>query len=237
MNTFTFNGINSGTFGLYIGGQNTFNSPQRDITKVAIPGRNGDLIKDNGRFLNSQIAYNIVIMNNFAENAMAVRNWLLSPKGYVRLEDTYHPDHYRLARVAETIEFETGAYNNTGKASVVFDCMPQKFLKTGEIAISVASGDVITNPTLFDSKPLIEVELSGDCEGDLTIGNQIISIDGPAYIAIDSETMNCYDENTNLNSYVQLGTNGFPLLKPGNTGIAFSGDISSVSITPRWWEL
>ena len=80
MNTFTFNGINSGTFGLYIGGQNTFNSPQRDITKVAIPGRNGDLIKDNGRFLNSQIAYNIVIMNNFAENAMAVRNWLLSPK-------------------------------------------------------------------------------------------------------------------------------------------------------------
>lgn len=241
INSFSFNGVSSETMGLYVGGQNTFGSPQRDVTKVSIPGRNGDLVRDNGRFLNSEISYNIVAMEDFAETAMAVRNWLLSVKGYARLEDTYHPDHFRMARVADTIAFETSAYNQTGKAQVVFDCKPQKFLKSGESAKTMASSDseadrTIENPTLFDSRPLIRVYGSGN--GTITVGNQIIALtDIVDYVDIDSETMNCYNGSTNCNSKVTLGAQGFPVLPSGETTFAMTDGVTSCDVTGRWWEL
>ena len=238
MNSFTFNGTSSETIGLYVGGQNTFNSPQRDVTKVSVPGRNGDLVRDNGRFLNVQVAYNVVAMNDFAATAMSVRNWLLSAIGYKRLEDTYHPNHYRMARVEDTITFETSAYNATGKAQITFDCKPQRFLKSGEEAQAFSSSGVITNPTLFESRPLIRVRCSDYGSGTVTIGNQIIHINNDeGDIYIDCETMNCYNGVVNKNNNVILGSNGFPVLGTGDTGIDFDGDVFKVDITPRWWEL
>ena len=244
INSFTFNGISSEELGLYVGGQMTFGAPQRDVTKVSIPGRNGDLVRDNGRFLNAQVAYNIVAMDDFAETARRVRNWLNSVVGYARLEDTYDPEHYRMAMVASTIDFETSAYNRTGKAQIIFDCKPQRFLKLGENEILIDSTGTaeersLTNPTNFYSSPLFLLERSlFDGEGTLTVGNQIIVITGDdQYLYIDSETMNCYNGSANRNSIVRLGANGFPTLPPGDTIIALAGDFSTVAITPRWWEL
>ena len=241
INSFTFDGVSSEDMGLYVGGQKTFGAPQRDVTKVSIPGRNGDLVRDNGRFLNSEIAYNIVAMNDFKETAQNVRNWLMSAKGYKRLEDTYHPEHYRMARVSGGIDFETGAYNATGKAQILFDCMPQRFLKLGETpmlmeANGTAEERTIINPTEFDSKPFIKVYGSGT--GRLVIGNQTVylwRIDD--YLEIDSETMNCYKDVVNYNQYVEFGTRGFPTLPPGDTTIEMLGGVTRIEITGRWWEL
>lgn len=236
INSFTFNGVSSENKGLYVGGQLTFNSPRRDITKASIPGRNGDLIRDNGRFGNIQVAYNIVAMNSFAATAQAVRNWLMSVKGYARLEDTYDPTHYRMAAVSESVDFETGAYNATGKAQITFDCMPQRFLKSGETAVTITSSGTLSNPTPFESKPLIRVYGSGDCQ--ITIGNQIIYLDDvDGYIDIDCETMNCYNGTTNCNSQVTLGASGFPTLPTGDTGVQIDSGATSIVITPRWWEV
>lgn len=241
INSFTFNGISSEALGLYVGGQNTFNAPLRDVTKVSIAGRNGDLVRDNGRFLNVQVAYNIVAMEDFAETALAVRNWLLSVNGYARLEDTYHPDHYRMARVSDTITFETSAFNHTGKAQIVFDCKPQRFLKDGETEVSMAKNGstanrTITNPTPFESRPLIRV--LGDGDGTITVGNQIITLTGiDEYVDIDSETMNCFKGATNCNSQVALGTKGFPVLPSGDTTFAMTGGVTGAKVTGRWWEL
>ena len=216
INSFTFNNISTANYGLYVGGQHTFNSPQRDVTKVSIPGRNGDLVRDNGRFLNVEVAYTVVIMPDsipadFAEATKNLKADLLSVKGYARLEDTYQPE-------------------------VVFDCMPQLWLKSGETAQTFSASGTINNPTAFDAKPLIRVNGSGDCS--VTIGNQIIAIsDVDGYVDIDCETMNCYNGVENCNSKVTLGSQGFPVLHPGETGVAFAGGTTSVIITPRWWEL
>lgn len=241
INSFTFNGVSSEDLGLYVGGQNTFGAPQRDVTKVSIPGRNGDLVRDNGRFLNSEISYNIVAMEDFAETAMDVRNWLMSVKGYARLEDTYHPDHYRMARVSNTISFETSAYNLTGKAQITFDCKPQKFLKSGEQVHTMAKNAstvirTVNNPTYFDSRPLIRVYGSGD--GTITVGNQVITLTNIVdYIDIDCETMNCYNGIVNCNSKVTLGAQGFPVFPPGDTTISMTGGVTRCDVTGRWWEL
>lgn len=246
MNSFTFNGISTDTYGLYVGGQRTFNSPQRDVTKVSIPGRNGDLVRDNGRFLNVSIAYTVVLMPestqvSFAEAARQLKADLLSVVGYARLEDTYQPDHFRMARVDGAIDFETGAYNYTGKTQVTFDCMPQRFLKSGETVKEMTPSSsiiyrIVVNPTQFSSKPLIRVYGSGDCE--VTVGNQTITLeDVDDHIDIDSETMNCYNGVENCNGKVTLGSQGFPTLPPGPTTIQMAGGTTKVEITPRWWEL
>jgi len=51
--------------------------------------------------------------------------------------------------------------------------MPQRWLKSGETAVSVASGGTITNPTLFESHPLLQVW----GYGDIGINDDTVTID------------------------------------------------------------
>lgn len=93
----------------------------------------------------------------------------------------------------------------------------------------------IYNPTLFPSKPLIRVY----GEGTLTIGSDVITIasTGNPYTDIDSEIMDCFYGTTNVNNKVTFQSNDFPELRPGLTGIAYSGNITKVEITPRWYRI
>lgn len=235
-NTFTFNGITSSTYGVYVGGQNTFNAPHRIVSKTAIPGRNGELVWDEGRFANVLVSYNIVVMNEFRTKTDNIKAWLLSPIGYCRLEDTYHPDHFRMGMVADNIDFETSAYNLTGKTQVVFDCKPQRFLKSGETATSLTANGSVTNPTLFESKPLIRVYGSGTCS--FTVNNQTITITGVnSYVDIDCETMNVYKGTTNMNANTTLGAGGFPVLTAGSNGFQLGTGTTKLDITGRWWTI
>lgn len=234
VNFFMFNGESSLDHGVYVGGQGTFNAPQRDVSKVAIPGKNGDLVMDNGRWLNIEVPYNIVIMQDFIERADDIRAWLCESKGYARLEDTYNPEYFRLARFSGPIEFETAAWNNAGRTTIVFDCKPQRFLKSGEHLVQMVNGGIILNPTRYESKPLIRIVCSGN--GTVTVGNHVITLTGiSTYIDVDSELQDCYAGNQSLNNKVTL-SNGFPVLS-GKTSIGWTGGVTSVYVAGRWYTV
>lgn len=234
INYLVFNGKSSLDFGLYVGGQYTFRSPHRDVSRVYVPGKNGDLILDNGRFTNSIIDYNLVGVENFDLKTDKIREWLLEPVSYARLEDSYHPDHFREARVYTDIDFTMYNLNKSGKGVIRFDCKPQLFLKSGEQKLTFTSAGAILNPTKYDSKPIIRVYGSG--AGTVTIGNQIITItDINGYTDINSDTMDCYNEATNRNAYVSLSK--FPQLPSGKTGISFTGGVTNVEVRGRWWTV
>lgn len=239
-NHFIFNGQSSLDYGVYIGGQGTYNAPQRDISKVSIPGRNGDLIMDNGRFLNVQVSYPIVVMDRFRDRTYAIRAWLSSPTTYARLEDTYHPDEYRMGMLTGGIQFETSAFNLTGKAVVTFDCKPQRFFKEGETAKVISqTGGVVKSPTLFPSKPLIRINMkSGQSVGYVLFGNQIVNVhDASEYVDVDCELMDCFKGTDNCNYQVDFGGGTFPQLEPGTTVLTLSPSIDSVEVTGRWWTV
>ena len=159
--TFTFGGESSADYGVYITGEGVFNAPERAVEMVDIPGRNGSYALDQGRFGNIEVTYNGGMVDdnvaNFANRISALRNWLCSKKGYVRLEDEYNPDEYRMAVYKSGLEVDHEGLL-TGEFDITFDCKPQRWLKSGETAIDVTSGDTITNPTLFESSPLLAVE-------------------------------------------------------------------------------
>ena len=56
-NWFIYDGKNSKDYGVYISGMQTYNAPERDVTSLEIPGRNGELTIDNGRYKNINITY------------------------------------------------------------------------------------------------------------------------------------------------------------------------------------
>lgn len=236
---FILDDVRSIDMGVYIGGQNTYNAPKRDVTKISVPGRNGDLIQDNGRFLNVSVPYNVVVMEEFRERTDELKAWLLHTSKYRKLADTYHPGTYRLARVGADITFNTSAFNLTGKSKIIFDCKPQRFLDEGDDPILITeTGTVIYNPTLFDAEPIITIFVSDSGTHTLQINDYEITVSEiEEFVVVDSSVKECYKEGLGMNSHVVMANYRFPVLVPGDNEFIFSSGIERVEVVPKWWTI
>lgn len=193
---FTFGGISSKDYGVYISGDGVFNAPEKDVEMISIPGRSGSFALDHGRWLNIELAYPAGLFGSdetdFAQAISDLRNALASKKGYQVLEDDYHPGEFRQAIYHSGLEV-TPAQLKAGEFTITFDCKPQRWLTAGQDEITVTSGDEITNPTLFDASPLLLVDGYGKIEiGDSDIRVQYKLI-GTVQIA---DAVNAWYETT-----------------------------------------
>lgn len=233
-NWITFGSVDCRTYKVYISGNGTFNSPERDVTKVSIPGRNGDIILDNERYKNIDLKYPAFIAASFSTNMQNFRNAMISKVGYQRLEDTYHPDEFRLARYKGGLDVKPLKSLKAGEFNITFDCKPQRFLKSGETGVNFTTDGTINNPTLMTAKPLIRV--TGN--GTFAIQGTVITVaNNQTYIDIDCETMEAYCGSTNMNANITLMSGKFPELVSGSNAVAIGSGITQVTITPRWWIL
>lgn len=227
-------GHDSRDYGVYISGQGTFGSPAREYELIDIPGRNGALIGQERRFETAAVTYPAFIVRNFKDNITAFRSLIASRNGYFRLEDTYHPDEYRLAIYRGGLEPDVLDNNKAGRFDVTFECKPQRFLKTGEDVVTLTATGTINNPTDFDARPLLRVYGAGV----LGIGSQSITISAAdVYTDIDCDIMEAYKGTTSRNAYITLSGNDFPTFAPGTNNISLGSGISRVEITPRWWRI
>ena len=230
-----YNGRASGDFGIYISAGSVYNAPQRDVTAISVPGRNGSILLDNGRYLDVSIRYPAFIHQNFATRAADVREWLCSaPARYMRLSDDYDPDHYRLAYYAGGIDFDLRPLNTAAEFDLIFAAKPQRYLISGDTPQEYSASGTITNPTQQPAAPLITVY--GSSAGSITVGTTTIQINAiDTSITIDTDTGDAYRGATNCNGDILASK--FPTLVHGDNAVAFDGGITSVSITPRWWTI
>lgn len=248
-NYFILDGVDSREFGVYLSGQGTFGAPSKAYTYHDVPGRNGALIGSEKRFNNIEVTYPAFIYANFKQNISDFRNFLLSRDGYVRLEDTYNRDEFRLVSYAGAFEPEVTKKNDAGSFNIVFNCMPQRFLLSGEIPITGTAviQQTIVNPTQFPSKPLIQFSGVG-ITGSFNVGDYRIDVQIPSSLGVSSFTMDCekmesYSGATNMNQYISVYKDGsyandYPVLVPGNTLMQRVGNITwSWEVVPRWWKL
>lgn len=160
INTFSFDGVSSDTYGVYITEGASYNAPERAVEMLEIPGRNGHFALDQGRFENVEVTYHVFIdgssETDYSANLSDLRNWLCSKVGYARLTDSYNPNEFRMAVYKSGLEVDATSIQS-GEFDVVFDCKPQRWLTSGETAVSIADGGTLDNPTLFPSSPLLMV--------------------------------------------------------------------------------
>lgn len=229
---FVFDGRCSKDFGLYISGGETFGAPKRDVTKIAIPGKNGELIIDNGRFENKIINYPAFIRTKFKDYAKEAREWLCSRSGYFKLIDSYNPEYYRMASFLGPLDFDTRVLNRSGECTISFDCKPERYLLSGDTIVTVNGSVYLYNPTPFTAFPLIRVYGKN---GNVLIGDTIVNISLiDEYVDLDCEMQNAFKGTVNCNKNV---SNKFPTLPMGKTGVTFEGNITKLEIRPRWWSV
>ncbi len=236
MHFLTFAGKSSQDFGIRISGEATYNSPERKYSEIEVTGRNGTLLLDEHSFKNIEVKYPSFVITDMPQRVRDFENYMNSFAGYQRLEDTYAPDVYRLAQYRGGLEVKSSGYmNRQGEFDIVFNCKPQRFLKSGEVPLTFNANGTIYNRTNYPSKPHIRVYGSG--AGTVNIGGYHITISTiNEYVDIDCEIMDAYKGAVNCNGNVSFNADEFNL-DAGESGVTFTGNITSVVITPRTYIL
>lgn len=243
---FIFNGTSSVDFRLICSGGGTFSAPKRAYETVNIPGRNGSLLLDKGYYNDGEVEFKDVGFipetvyqeNDTALRLVSIREWLLQPIGYKRLECSWQPDEYRLGYISKDFDPDMLDGLNGGTIDLTFTCKPQRFLKSGENEVNVSNGMVLINPTAFDATPLIAVTGSGTITITNNDGEFKIKTDRDAII--DCDLMDVYSSsgsNLNSNSKFTLPDGDDKIhLAAGTNTFTYDG-FTKVTIVCRWWRI
>lgn len=230
-----YKGINSLDLSLVIKSKGSYNAAERDLEFISVPGRNGDIVHDNGRYKNIVIPYEMALVKHdhraFNDICNAIKDWLSSDGRYYQLWDSYDPRYFRYATITGELDI-AASLAHYGEMALDFNCKPLRYSFDGQKTIAVpATGLTLHNPESMTASPYIKIYGSGDIT--MTVNNTAISLYGVSeYIEIDSELMNVYKGTTPLNNSMSGDT--FPTFAPGDNSISFTGSVTSAEIIPRW---
>ena len=259
LNFFKFGGIDSRDYGIFIISSNSFDSPKRKTTAYSIPGRDGDIIVDEGYYLNVDITYKVRISidkllannpnTNIAYALDGIKDCFYSIIGeYAELRDSYNPDYYRMGCFDNGFEFSEFKNNKDFiDTEITFNCKPHRYREDGKevIAINNNTTNRIYNPEIYASLPLIQINKGTGDHASVIIDGTSFQFDfsnqsdfpGQSIptINIDSENQLVYYLGTNYYSkYSPPQSQKFPVLKSGTSIIQKTVETGTVLITPRW---
>lgn len=265
--TITFNGKPSTDFGIIVEQYPELTRGTRRGDAYQIAGRNGSYVYEDGTYNNYEQQYSISIPETADDVSSApylktaeVAAWLLGSRGYCKLEDSFEPDCFRMARFSGPLNI-TQLIDRYGTAPISFECQPERYLKTGETAVTALEGVhalesvsyTLTNPTTFTARPLIKVtgyggiqfSVTPDGETSVAIRCSVGSTRTTFIIDCDSYSVT-YEDGTDASSVMTFvdtqGYPSFPRLDPGDNIVANipyngGGYIEKLEIVPRWWKL
>ena len=224
--------------GLYIEKRPAPTIPQRDTTKTHVPGRSGDVIQDNGCFLNVTRTYKVGCSDIDANMPNIMK--MLTQTGYRELADSYDGNFFRYAACLNATSFEEELLN-VGHANIQFDCEPYRYDVFGQwkISISVNSAKPTALKNVYDVEALPTIYLEAAEGKTVTImlnskSFQFKMPSGTTKAYINSKNQICYFGPKNLISgYI---SDNFPVLSTGENSIC-AINATSAGIYPYWRTL
>jgi len=138
-----------------------------------------------------------------------------------------------MAVCTDALEFDVTA-QKAAEMKLTFNCKPQRWSVDGQRAIRLDGRSTLKNPFAFPAQPIFKVY--GDSGGELYVGEEKIIIHSiKDYVLLNCETHNAYNAVGFCNETIL--SEDFPELPEGKTTITWTGGITAVEVTPRWWTL
>lgn len=224
--------------GAYIWGAGEYSAPSRSVDFIEVPGRNGDLVIDNGNYNNIKARFSVVITRDVEKNTDRLKYLLYSQKGYQKLYDSDMKGFYRMACFSDGFDI---ASTEAGVVHIEFDCKPLKYDIVGEetIVLSGSHSYELYNPYFESSRPLVTIyaDTQGSYIGaDILVNDKAIHIkEVDEHITIDTELQDAYEERQLgiINQNKNVSTADF-CLKAGKNKISCTPNVSKLEIKPRW---
>lgn len=225
---FWLDGVDAASKKIVLQKEIEFESAEPVTESFKIPGKDGDIVYYDGSYSNVKGIASCYVMGGQVTTLMTdINSWLLSAKGYRKLETMHEPLFYRLARVVRGARLDPRV-NLLNAFEIEFDCKPYKYFVDGDRAAAFSASGTIAGPTDFSSLPLITVAGSG--AGTITVNGYTLTLTDCNGITLDSELKKAYKGTTNMNGTVS-GT--YPVLGRSNA-VSFTGGVTGVTIKPRW---
>lgn len=247
--TITFGGVSSVNVGITLLDSLKLSAPAPRAKKYTVPGRNGDVYIYDGSFENRTATVQgcMYHASRVKDSLADLNEWLFSSLGYRRLVTSDDPNHYLMARVTNGAEINAKAMK-VAPFTIKFDCKPQRFRTSGDrVYTAYANGLTFGNSTAFPSKPFLEIAFdpSKSITGNVYFNDIPLSLDfqqvaNYTTLYFDTETQTAYVMTSGnvavmYEGVVEGGEN--ISLVPGTNEIDIDGGVTSVKITPRWWDL
>lgn len=237
--TFSFRGKRANSMGIELQDSIIITATSPKFNQHIVPGRNGTIYDPDGAYEDRSIIASCYLLSHVLERDIdAINAWLISSPGYHRFEDSQDPYHFMMAYAKSGIEKHARG-GILAPFSLEFSAKPQRFLKLGEKPISITSNSaIIKNPTKYAALPLIEFNGSGYFE--IEIGGNTLKFLGVnnETVIYDAELDTAYSGSQSMDQ--KVGSTGQIVLSPGSTEVKFTlinGNVYSLKITPRWWEI
>lgn len=190
---------------------------QRKFRQFNIPGRNGDIFFQSDAYENVIQSYEIYAGGEYgSQEPWTQLARMLYLDGYQELRDTYDPTHFRKAVFNGPIDIEN-SWNTHGRATIEFNCRPERYLIEGNNSLSFAHQTIpIHWMALDDMSSFIQSGLS-DTDAE---GCWVVSIPNGA---ADRKITPNWPNDGQFKSYAYIS--------PGTEATAQSGSFGSTRIT------
>lgn len=225
-NIMEFNGITNAAFGIVVTSLPPIPTPEERGESIEIPGRNGDLWRGDGSYRPMTLTVPIWIPPT--TSLTQVRGWLTG-SGKLKFDNG---SLYWDARVSGETHFAPRDFYDGYETTVTFVCQPFRRVDSADITVN-ANPFVLENVYSAYAEPLVKVVCTG--EFVLTVNGTICTVtDVSGTVMLDSELQEAYMGSNLINDKM---TGAFPVLTPGTNEISYEGDVTSITITPRWRTL
>jgi phage-related protein len=239
--SFIFDGVTSESLHAVIQTRPLIEAPQRKVNMKSVYGMDGNMPYDESAYDNTSMELAMIINgSDVIADRQALYNLLDTQGIYKDFIPYFDPDKTYRVMLSDAIQFDH-QYNYGGiqLVSAKFTVKPYKYLVSNDPVIIDGTIGSVTNPTNYVSQPIITIQGTGAVT--LTVNGfdfNIINVQDT--ITLSSERQAAYQEYvpgllTSMNS--QVATRDYPVLKPGVNSISATGNVTQITIEPRWRSL
>lgn len=263
--TLQFAGQTAASFGLRIGGVDSYKAPGNIIGTARVPGRVGDLplFRDEKDVSNEIRQYAAALYMraatpaNVARQIAEIRAWLLNRSGFSTLTDSYEPDFYRRAYfTGDVVPARKGAGQNF-EVPLTFACDPRRYIANapdtvmdqgaaGGLWYVIAPPEAWASLIVYPAAPLIKFEgFYQNDETTLTFTDPTYTEEiGKIVFAENIGTVYFDCETLNATSQPYGGGNLNPWIIDVTGNVTLTGLVdyikrdnldARITVTPRWW--